>query len=69
MDQNFVHVDLKSLTDEVYRQLISTHKTAAAVLKNGRLKGMLCLDGISRYFMIQNALKDIQDTQSLEKSL
>ncbi|UCF84260.1 MAG: hypothetical protein JSV50_01095 [Desulfobacteraceae bacterium] len=59
-DQNFVYVDLKTPLDEVYRQLLSTYKPAAAVLENGRLKGMLCLDSISRYFMIQNALKDVR---------
>jgi hypothetical protein len=60
IDQNFFYVGLKAPSDEVYRQLLSTHKTAAAVLEDGRLKGMLCLDGISRYFMIQNALKDVR---------
>jgi predicted transcriptional regulator len=32
MDQNFVYVDPKAPLDEVYRQLLSTHKTATAVL-------------------------------------
>ena len=63
MDQGFVYDDRKATLDEVYRQLISTHKTAAAVLENGRLKGMLCLDGISRHCMFQNALKDVQGAQ------
>ena len=63
MDQNFVYVVLKAPLDEVYRQLLSTHKTAAAVLEDCRLKGMLCLEGISRYFMVQNALKDVRGAQ------
>jgi len=63
MGQDFGYVDLKAPLDEVSRQLLSAHKTAAAVLENGQLKGMLCLDGISRYFMIQNALKDVRGAQ------
>jgi len=60
MDRNFLSVDPHTSLDEVYRQLLSGQKTAAAVLDRGRLKGMLCLGGISRYFMIQNALKGWQ---------
>jgi Zn-dependent protease/CBS domain-containing protein len=63
MDRNFLSVDTHTPLDEVYRQLQSGHKTAAAVLQHGQLKGMLCLDGISRYFMIQSALKTRQEGQ------
>jgi Zn-dependent protease len=48
MDRNFA---------SVYRQLLSQHKTAMAVTEGVHLKGMLCLTGISRYLMIQAALK------------
>jgi Zn-dependent protease/CBS domain-containing protein len=60
MDRNFISINPRVPLDEVYRRLLSSHKTAAAVLDNGQLKGMLCLDGISRYFMIQAALKGIK---------
>ncbi len=57
MDRNFISVDPHIPLDQIYQQLLSGHKTAAAVVDRGRLKGMLCLEGISRYFMIQAALK------------
>lgn len=60
MDRDFLSFGPDTPLDEVYRQLSSTQKTVAAVLEAGRLKGMLCLDGISRYFMIQGALKGWQ---------
>ena len=58
MDRNFISVDLRMPLDEVYQQLLSNHKTAAAVVDRGQLKGMVCLESISRYFMIQNALRE-----------
>ncbi len=57
MDRDFVSVDPSMPLEEVYRHLLSSHKTAAAVLDQGRLTGMLCLDGISRYFMIRAAMR------------
>jgi hypothetical protein len=32
-------------------------KTAVVVVEDGRLEGIIGLDGISRYFMIKTALK------------
>lgn len=63
MDRDFISVDLKTPLDDVYSRLRSSGKTAAAVLEGGRLKGMLCLDGISRYFMIQSALRGVRGAQ------
>jgi len=59
MDRSFIAVSPNTGLDEVYKQLMSNQKTAAVVMENGRLKGMLCLDGISRYFMIRAALKGV----------
>jgi Zn-dependent protease/CBS domain-containing protein len=57
MDRTFASVDPKMPLDEVYKKLLSTKKTAMIVTEAGRIKGMVCLDGISRYFMIKTALK------------
>jgi CBS domain-containing protein len=57
MDRDFASVDAKTPLDNVYRKLLSSGKTATAVMESGKLKGMLSLDGISRYFMIQAALR------------
>jgi Zn-dependent protease/CBS domain-containing protein len=57
MDRTFASVDPKMPLDEVYKKLLSTKKTAMIVTEAGRIKGMVCLDGISRYFMIKAALK------------
>lgn len=56
MDRNFFHIPPHEPLDRVYHHLLNKQKTAAAVMEDGRLKGMLCLDSISRYFMIQNAM-------------
>jgi Zn-dependent protease/CBS domain-containing protein len=65
MDRNFLSVDPHTPLDEVYKRLLSNHKTAAAVVEGGRLTGMLCLDGISRYFMVQTALKGKEEKANL----
>jgi Zn-dependent protease len=57
MDRQYHYVDPKTPLDEVYQFLLSHNKTTMPVLENGQLKGMLSLDGISRYLMIQAALK------------
>ena len=57
MDRNFHYVDTETPLDEVYKYLRSHDKTTMPVLENDRLKGMLSLDGISRYLMVQSALK------------
>jgi len=60
MDRQFNYVDPQTPLDEVYQYLLSHNKTTMPVLENGQLKGMISLDGISRYLMIQAALKGVQ---------
>jgi len=60
MDHHFVSIDSRTLLDEVYHKLLSNNKTAMIVQDSGQLKGMLCLRGISRYLMIQNALRGLE---------
>ncbi len=57
MDRDFISVYPQTPLDEVYRELLSGHKTAASVLEGKQLRGMISLDGISRYIMIQAALR------------
>jgi len=59
MDQDFVLVEPTMPLDEVYKKLLANRKTAVIVADKGEVKGMICLDGISRYFMIKAALKKI----------
>jgi Zn-dependent protease/predicted transcriptional regulator len=56
MDRTFASVDPKMPLDSVYKKLLSSRKTAVAVVDKDRVKGMVCLDGISRYFMIKAAM-------------
>jgi Zn-dependent protease/predicted transcriptional regulator len=64
MDKTFATVDPNTPLDEVYKRLLSTKKTAMIVAEAGRIKGMVCLDGISRYFMIKAALKGMDRKES-----
>jgi Zn-dependent protease/CBS domain-containing protein len=57
MDRSYTSVSSKTPLDDVYKQLQSTQKTAVAVVDENQLKGMVCLDGISRYFMVKTALR------------
>ena len=57
MDRNFTSVSPQTPLDDVYHQLLSSQKTAVAVLENGQLKGMLCLENISRYLMFHAAMR------------
>ena len=59
MDPNFVRITPVMPLDEVYRLLVSQNKSAAAVLEGDELRGMLGLEGIGRYFMIQMALRGV----------
>ncbi len=68
MDRTFASVDAKAPLEEVYRKLISSKKTAVAVVDRGQVKGLICLDGISRYFMIKAALRGI-DTDDQPEGL
>ncbi len=57
MDTTFIAVDARTPLDEVYRKLLLNHKTAVAVVEGDKVTGMVCLDGISKYFMIKSALE------------
>jgi len=57
MDTNFALVDSEMPLDDVYKRLSSSHKTAVAVVDKGEIKGIVCLDSISRYFMVKTAMK------------
>jgi len=59
MDRTFASVSSTMPLDDVYKKLLSSQKTAVAVIDKGEVKGMVCLDGISRYFMTKAALKKI----------
>ena len=59
MDRNFVSVDSRMGLDEVYKKLMAGQKTAVVVMDEGRLKGIIGLDGIGRYFMVRAALKGV----------
>ena len=56
MDRSFTSVDPDMPLDEVYKKLLSSRKTAVAVVDKGEVKGMVCLNGISRYFLTKAAL-------------
>lgn len=59
MDKSFAAVDANMGLDRVYRKLLSENKTAVVVMEQGRLLGIIGLDGISKYFMIKAALRGI----------
>ncbi len=56
MDGDFAFVNPQTPLEDIYRSLLSKQKTAVAVVDKGSVKGMVCLDGISRYFMIKAAM-------------
>ncbi len=56
MDRTFDSVGSNTPLDQIYKQLLSSGKTAVAVIDGGSVKGMICLDGISRYFMVRSAM-------------
>jgi len=59
MDSTFASVSSNMPLDDVYKKLLSNRKTAVAVVDKDGIKGMICLDGISRFFMIKAALKGV----------
>jgi Zn-dependent protease/predicted transcriptional regulator len=59
MDKSFAKVVPEMGLDQVYRILLSGNKTAVMVIDRGELKGIISLDGVSRYFMIKAALKGV----------
>jgi Zn-dependent protease len=60
MDRDFISTSPAKPLAEVYKRLSSGNKSSIAVIENNRLKGMLSLSGISRYFMIQSALSEMK---------
>ncbi len=56
MDRTFDSVSSDTPLAQIYKQLISSGKTAVTVVDDGNVKGMICLDGISRYFMVRSAV-------------
>ena len=61
MDHDFISVNNRSTLDEVYRLLHKHAKTVTAVFDNNTFKGLLSLDSISKYFMIQAMIKKINE--------
>jgi Zn-dependent protease/predicted transcriptional regulator len=59
MDKSFDTVNPKMGLDEVYRILLSENKTAVVVIDRRDIKGIISLDGISRYFMVRAAMKGV----------
>jgi len=57
MDQDYISINPQTSLDDIYKQLLSNHKTTTVVMESGQLKGVLSLEGISRYLMIQAALR------------
>ena len=60
MDRDFASFSPGTRLDDVYRQMTIKRKTAGAVIEEGQLVGILCLENISRYMMIQAALKGVK---------
>jgi len=58
MDRAFVSVGPETPLDDVYKKLQSGQKTAVAVVQDRTVKGMVCLDNLSRYFMVRAAMKE-----------
>jgi Zn-dependent protease/predicted transcriptional regulator len=56
MDRTFESFGSDTPLAQIYRQLTSSGKTAVAVVDDGSVKGMICLDGINRYFMVRSAI-------------
>jgi len=56
MDRDFASVTPLTPLDEIYKKSMSGGKTAVAVVDGSTVKGMLCLDGISRFLAVRAAL-------------
>jgi len=56
MDRDFASVSLLTPLDEIYKKSMSGDKTAVAVVDGSTVKGMVCLDGISRFLAVKAAL-------------
>lgn len=60
MDREFTTVEPDSSLDEVYKTFSANRKSSVAVLDNGRIIGIVCMDDISRYFMIKAAMQKLE---------
>jgi len=60
MDRDFATVKSDSSLDEVYKALAANRKNSVAVIDNGRVMGIVCMDDISRYFMIRAAVQKME---------
>jgi len=56
MDRDYASVTPLTPLDEVYKKSISAGKTAVAVVDGSTVKGMVCMDGISRFLAVRAAL-------------
>jgi Zn-dependent protease/predicted transcriptional regulator len=59
MDKDYLRVTAEMPLEKVYKQLLAQQKTAAAVLKNDQLIGIICHDSIGRLLAIRSALSGI----------
>lgn len=57
MEKDFDIVSPRMKLDDIYQRFRSSDKSAAAVMENNRLVGMISMNGISRYLMIRSAVK------------
>ena len=61
MDADFLSVGVRTWLDKAYRQMLKNGKTTAAVVEGNELVGVLSLEGVGRYFMLQSALREARD--------
>jgi len=59
MERDVLIVAGTETLDKVFRRIVVERKPAAAVVEGGRLKGMLCPDGLNRFLGIRLALKGL----------
>jgi Zn-dependent protease len=57
IDASFTSINPQTPLEDVYRALLSKQKTAVAVVDKGNFEGIVCLDSISRYFMVKAAMR------------
>jgi Zn-dependent protease/CBS domain-containing protein len=60
MDRDFATVQPDSSLDNVYKTLLAKSKNAVAVVDGGQVKGIVCMDDLSRYFVIRAAMQKVE---------